>query len=516
MIDTHAHIDTAAFDDDRDLVLQRAWDAGLTAMIIPAIKISDVEKLRSVAASDPRLFRGSGIHPHHVGEVVESDLAIVEAGCSEADVVAVGEIGLDYYYDFCPPDIQKWYFREQLRIAKRCNKPVIVHNRESDEDLLQIIEEEQDGSLRGVLHCFTGDGRTLDRAMALGLHVSFTGNITFKRSTLDDVVRAVPADRFMIETDSPYITPVPHRGTRNEPSYVRHVAEKIAEIRSMTYHDVIETTTATARKLFGLLAILLIVAATAQAQPVRPNEDDYETDQSYDQAFATYVADSIAYSKWIKPKKFGFGFVIGSNTVVENQTYTYPGKFIPSDTTYPYSYDTTIVGKSRSFSYNGLLAFGAQLTYSFSDRITVEGSYFFSKNNQPIDYGLDPITYHIVNLGAYYNLNPYAKVNFLLNGGLSYASSSDGTNSSSKMGINLGPAMSVNIPTPVGLFVPTFVVRFNIMFGKTENQIIARYRDKNGGPIYDPYTKEEVGIDKADVTTIYSLPHLTLTWYPKF
>lgn len=516
MIDTHAHIDTEAFEADRAEVLERAWSAGLTAIIIPAIKAADFDHLRAVVASDTRIFRGAGIHPHHVGEVEKTVLEVVEQDCADAKVVAVGEIGLDYYYDFCPSDIQKWYFREQLRIAKRCNKPVIVHNRESDADLLSIIEEEQDGTLRGVLHCFSSDVFVLEKAIDLGMHVSFTGNITFKKSTLEEVVRSVPADRYMIETDSPYITPVPHRGKRNEPSYVRLTAEKIAEIRSMSYQEVIDTTTATARKLFGLLLILAVVVLTAQAQPKKPIEDDYETDQSYDNAFATYVADSVAWSKWIKPKKFGFGIVIGSNTVVENQTYIKPGKFVPSDTTYPYSYDSTLIGKSRSFSYNGLAAFGAQVTYSFTDRVTLEGSYFFSRNNQPVQQGLDPITYHIINLGAYYNLNPYAKVNFHFNGGMSYVGSSDGNISSSRVGVNLGPAMSFNIPTPIGLFIPTFVVRFNVMFGTTNGQVVARYRDKNGGLIYNPGTTDEAGIDKADVTTIYSLPHLTLTWYPNF
>jgi len=516
VIDTHAHIDTDAFEADRAEMLQRAWEGGLTAIIIPAIKAVDFAHLRMVTASDARIFRGAGIHPHHVGEYEKSVLEEVEKDCSDPKVVAVGEIGLDYYYDFCPPDIQKWYFREQLRIAKRCNKPVIVHNRESDADLLRIIEEEQDGTLRGVLHCFSSDVTILKRAIDLGMHVSFTGNITFKRSTLNDVVRTVPADRYMIETDSPYITPVPHRGKRNEPSYVRLTAEKIAEIRSMPLQEVIDSTTATARKLFALLLVLAVVVLTAQAQPTKPNEDDYETDQSYDNAFATYLADSVAWSKWIKPKKLGIGIVVGSNTVVENQTYVSPGKFNPSDTAYPYSFDSTLIGKSRSFSYNGLAAFGAQITYGLTDRITVEGSYFFSKNNQPIEQGLDPITYHILNFGGYYNLNPYAKVNFQLNGGFTFVNSSDGTNSSSRIGLNLGPAMSVNIPSPIGLFVPTFVVRFNFMFGKTEDQVITRYRDKNGGPIVDPVTQEEVGVDKADVTTIYSMPHLTLTWYPKF
>jgi TatD DNase family protein len=171
MIDSHAHIDTKAFDEDRDVMLQRAWDAGVSSIIIPDIEPPRRAHLKQVVDSDPRLYRGIGVHPHHVGEITEAELAVIEAQCTEPKVVAIGEIGLDYYYDFCPPDVQKSYFREQIRIAKRHGLPVIVHNRESDADVLDILEEEQDGTLRGVLHCFSSGVDVLERLLYRQYHV---------------------------------------------------------------------------------------------------------------------------------------------------------------------------------------------------------------------------------------------------------------------------------------------------------------------------------------------------------
>ena len=181
MIDTHAHIDVTAFDEDREAMLDRARAAGVTAIIVPDIERSRRSHLKEVVDAHPDLYRGVGIHPHHAGEMTQHDLDEIATQCTEPKVVAIGEIGLDYYYDFCPPDVQKLYFREQIRIAKAHNLPIIVHNRESDSDVMEILREEQDGSLRGVLHCFSSDVAVLDQAMDLGLHVSFTGNITFKK-----------------------------------------------------------------------------------------------------------------------------------------------------------------------------------------------------------------------------------------------------------------------------------------------------------------------------------------------
>ncbi len=261
MIDTHCHLNAEQFTEDRREVLLRAEERGVRTVIIPAIEPKHFDGLlqlmhEQATLSSVRLYCGIGIHPHHAHEAREEDFERIEAILDPAtrieSIVAVGECGLDYYYDFAPRDVQKDVFRRQLRYAKQFQLPVIIHNRESDEDVLHLIEEEQDGRLRGVLHCFSSDRAVLDRALALGMMVSFTGNITYKKSTLSDVVAHLPLTHCMIETDAPYMSPVPYRGKRNEPSYVYHVAEKIAEIRGLSTDDVIAHTTRNAMHFFDV------------------------------------------------------------------------------------------------------------------------------------------------------------------------------------------------------------------------------------------------------------------------
>lgn len=531
MIDSHAHIDAKAFDGDRDEMIQRAREAGVTAIVVPDIEPARRPHLKSVVDAHEFLFRGVGIHPHNVAEISEADLRAVELESAETKVVAIGEIGLDYHYDFAPRDMQKWAFTEQVRIAKRRSLPVIVHNRESDDDVLAILKAEQDGTLQGVLHCFSSTTSVLLRAMDLGLHVSFTGNITFRNSTLDEVVREVPADRFMIETDSPYITPVPFRGTRNEPAHVRLVAEKIAEIRGMTLEDVITTTTATARRFFGLLAALILVTSAAFAQPTAPREDDYEFDDEFDRAYEYYELDSIAWSKWYQHRSLGFGITIGSNTVVEGQTYVqryFPGgernnppMTSPSRLTFPQDSGRD---ESRVFSYDGVLAFGATLSYAFSSRFTVEATYLYSQNNGPADqFGLDPVLINVVESAIHYNLNPYSRINFIANGGLSYVLVDDGTTKNSSLGINAGLALGMNIETPLGLLYPMVNVRFNFMLGTERYRRVASYNqienEPNPGAPFDitlPDGRTVQSEDRADITTIYSIPRFTVMFYPNF
>ena len=527
MIDSHAHIDTKAFKDDRDAMLQRAWDAGLEAIIVPDIEVPRRAHLKEVVGGDPRLFRGVGVHPHHVGEITNADLADVEAQSHEDKVVAIGEIGLDYYYDFCPAEVQKHAFREQLRIAKRRNLPVIIHNRESDEDVLSILKEEQDGTLRGVLHCFSSTTSELQRALDLGMHVSFTGNITFKNSTLDDVVKQVPLDRFMIETDSPYITPVPHRGKRNEPAYVGLVAEKIAEIKNMSVEEIIEATSTTARRLFALTSVFLLLAVGAIAQPVPPRDEDYPNDYDWEIALENYYADSVAYEKWIKPRQIGVGFSIGSNTQVEGQTFRqrYDASYevnssIERSEPRRWSFFDKDEGPTRSFSFEGLTAYGATLTYGLFTSLVLEGTYMYSQNTGPAeDFGLDPITTNIVEFSALYNLNPYSKVNFWPQAGATMAFVDDGTSSTSKLGINFGFGLGVNIPTDIGLFYPMFNIRFNQMLAKDENKLVQR--DTLDGKIAEPDPPIDghpgvTSVDLADTSVLYSIPRFTLLFYPKF
>lgn len=527
MIDSHAHIDTKAFTEDRDAMLTRAWEAGVKAIIVPDIEISRRSHLKDVVDGDPRLFRGVGIHPHHVGEITNADLADVEAHSHESKVVAIGEIGLDYHYDFCPADVQKHAFREQLRIAKRRNLPVIIHNRESDEDVLSILTEEQDGTLRGVLHCFSSSTAELQRALDLGMCVSFTGNITFSKSTLDDVVKQVPLDRFMIETDSPYITPVPHRGTRNEPAYVGLVAKKIAEIKNMTVTEIIHASSATARRLFALTSIFLLLAVAAVAQPEPPRDEDYPNDYDWEIALENYYADSVAYEKWIKPRSIGVGFSVGSNTQVESQTYRQ--RYDPSyelngsiERSEParWSFFDKDQGPNRSFSFEGLTAFGATITYGLFYDLVLEGTYMYSENTGPAEqFGLDPITTNIVELSALYNLNPYSRVNFWPQVGATMAFVDDGATNASKLGINFGLGIGVNIPTQFGLFYPMFNVRFNLMLGVDENKLVRRYTvdGELAEPI--PPIPGHPGVaseDLADTSVLYSIPRFTLVYYPPF
>ena len=519
MIDTHAHIDAAAFDDDRNEMLERAWNAGIVAIVVPDIKPSDRSKLIDIVNSDPRLFRGIGIHPHDVGNALPADLEEIERHCGDAKVVAVGEIGLDYHYDFCPPDIQKSYFREQVRIAKRSALPVIVHSRESDDDVLGILEDEQDGTLNGVLHCFSGDEGVLARALRIGMHVSFTGNITFKRSTLDDVVRAVPADRFMIETDSPFMTPVPNRGKRNEPTHVRLIAQKLAEIRGMTLDEIITTTTVNAKRFFALASLFVVLCTAAIAQPAVPREDDYETDIAYDNAMITYEADSLAWEQWIKPRKLGIGFSMGTNTVVEGQQFTQRfTRKTPTDSPTQWATFAEGEGPKRTFSFEGLIALGGTLTYGLTDHMMVEATYLYTKNEKPAEtFGLDPIVTQIIETALHYSLNPYGRLNFVGNGGVSIAMTNDGTASTTKFGVNVGLALGANIPTSFGLFYPMINVRFNFMLGTDKDRVVVRYTDLTTGELIEnPNVPGQFSEDRADVTTLYAIPRLTLLFYPKF
>lgn len=261
MIDTHCHLNTEQFQADYADVIQRAVSAGVRHIVIPAIEPKDFDSLTALTARyqgdlSLRLSCAIGIHPHHAHQATDRDIErIIEYVQSQhrADYIrAIGECGLDYYYDFAPRDIQQKIFRAQIHIAKQQHLPLIIHNRESDDDVLDMIESEQDGTLRGVLHCFSSSESVLDRALALGMMISFTGNITYKKSILASVVQRTPLSRIMIETDAPYMAPVPHRGKRNEPEFVRHIAEKIADIHGISFAEIVSITTFNAQNFFGI------------------------------------------------------------------------------------------------------------------------------------------------------------------------------------------------------------------------------------------------------------------------
>lgn len=252
-IDTHAHLDFDAYDGDREDVIARARESGVVGIVNVAIDARSSEVSVQLAEQYPDVWATVGVHPHDSETASEGDFVRLRELGEHPKVVAVGEVGLDYYRDYAPRETQKRIFRRMLELARELELPVIIHMRAAEEDTLAILEEEMKaGPLRGVFHCFSGDKDVARRVLDLGFHISFCGNLTFRKSRLPEIVREVPIDRLLLETDSPFLTPEPFRGRRNEPAYVHYIARKIAEVKGLSYGEVLARTTQNARALFGM------------------------------------------------------------------------------------------------------------------------------------------------------------------------------------------------------------------------------------------------------------------------
>ena len=241
MIDSHCHLAGEEFEGDLPEVVQRAVAAGVSGalVIIAADDEKECGRAREVADLWPGVRLSFGIHPHTAGRCAdEHGLAgrlVEERVQGAAQARAIGEIGLDYHYDFSPRDVQESLFREQIGLARRLCLPIVIHTREAAEDTFRVLADESAGDIGGVFHCFTGDAEMARRALDAGFYISFGGIVTFPRAAeLHQVAKMVPADRLLIETDSPFLAPVPHRGTRNEPAHVVRVAEAVARLRETT------------------------------------------------------------------------------------------------------------------------------------------------------------------------------------------------------------------------------------------------------------------------------------------
>lgn len=252
LIDSHAHIYSRDYASDFIDMLKRAGDAGVSAILVVGTDIESSRESVELAEKHSNLYAAVGIHPHDAGRVTDACYdSIGSLAVSSQKVVAIGEIGLDFYRDRSPRDIQEHVFRRFLQMAAELNKPVIIHDRDAHDRVMTILREES--VRKGVLHCFSGDAAMAAEAFALGFTISIPGTITYPNNqSLQDVVRMVSIDRMLIETDCPYLTPMPHRGRRNEPAYVRLAAEKLAEIKGLTLEDVARITTKNACDLFGI------------------------------------------------------------------------------------------------------------------------------------------------------------------------------------------------------------------------------------------------------------------------
>lgn len=227
LFDSHCHLTDTRFEGDRSEVLARAREAGVTRIVTVGSDLEDSRAAAALAAGADGVWSTAGVHPHMAGAARAGDLeALAELIQSHPSVVAVGETGLDYHYENSPRDVQRRWFREQLALARTLARPVVVHSREADEDTAAILTDFPDVTV--VLHCFSGGATLLDAALAMGCYVSFSGIVSFKNFHAHDAVRAVPGDRLLLETDAPYLAPVPKRGKRNEPAFVGFVAEAVA------------------------------------------------------------------------------------------------------------------------------------------------------------------------------------------------------------------------------------------------------------------------------------------------
>ena len=252
-IDSHSHLDDDRFNEDRDVLIKSLKENKVDIAINVG---ADLEtSINSVKLADKydNIYATVGVHPHSASEVTEETLDQFREMAKNEKVVAIGEIGLDFYYDNSPRDIQRKWFKEQINLAKELDLPVVIHSRDATKETFDIIKEAQDGSLRGVLHCFSGSVEMAMEYIKLGFYISLGGPVTFKNArVVREVAEAVPLDKLLIETDCPYLTPEPYRGKRNEPKYVSYVAEKIAQIKNISVEELAKATSANAKDLFGI------------------------------------------------------------------------------------------------------------------------------------------------------------------------------------------------------------------------------------------------------------------------
>lgn len=262
LVDTHAHLDGSRFADDLDLVLKRAADSGVHSIITvgcdlessrASVRLANESVRAQSSPETPRIYAGVGVHPHDASDLTPEVVKELRILAQHENVVAIGETGLDYFRNRSPREHQLEAFRTQICLAKECGKPLIIHDRDAHADILEVMRAENAHECGGVLHCFSADVAMAQACVDMGFYISFTGNITYpKNEMLRDVIRHIPLERIMVETDCPYMAPQSKRGKRNEPAYATETACKIAELRGLTLHDIARITSLNAYELFGV------------------------------------------------------------------------------------------------------------------------------------------------------------------------------------------------------------------------------------------------------------------------
>lgn len=253
LVDSHVNLHSEQYADDLKEVISRARSAGVSAMLTISDQLSSTDLIAAIAAKDPLIWRSVGVHPHHAKNYADLTAQTLIDLAADENVVGIGECGLDFYYEYSDRDVQDAVFRAHIAASRETNLPLIIHTRDADAETSNLLENEyREGGFIPLLHCYTGGPELAQTALKLGGYISFSGIITFKNaSDVRAIAEATPLDRVIIETDCPYLAPVPMRGRRNEPSYVVHVAEKLAEIKGVSTEDIAQATTDNFFRLFS-------------------------------------------------------------------------------------------------------------------------------------------------------------------------------------------------------------------------------------------------------------------------
>ncbi|MEK4019295.1 TatD family hydrolase [Bacillus sp. FSL K6-3176] len=253
LFDTHAHLNAEQYNEDLEQVIERAKSEKVEKVVVVGFDRPTITRAMELIEAYDFIYAAIGWHPVDAIDMTDEDLAWIKELSQHEKVVAIGEMGLDYYWDKSPKDVQKEVFRRQIALAKEVNLPIIIHNRDATEDVVTILKEEGAAEVGGIMHCFTGSLEIAKACMEMNFYISFGGPVTFKNAKKPkEVVKDIPSDRLLIETDCPYLTPAPFRGKRNEPSYVKYIAEQIAELREMSFEELAALTTENAKKVFRI------------------------------------------------------------------------------------------------------------------------------------------------------------------------------------------------------------------------------------------------------------------------
>jgi len=253
LIDSHAHLELPEFARDLDEVIRRAKESGVEYLFTVGTEERDWKRAIEIAHSHPSIYAVLGVHPHHAKEIDDRTYPVLKELCRSEKVKACGEIGLDFYRDLSPRDLQLRRFREQIALAKELDLPIVVHDRDAHRETLEVLKSEKAEECGGILHCFSGDFEMAMQCIEMGFYISIPGTVTFKNAEkFQEVVKRLPLESLLVETDAPFLAPVPFRGKRNEPSHIRYTAQKVADLKGVSFETIAEVTTKNARRVYRL------------------------------------------------------------------------------------------------------------------------------------------------------------------------------------------------------------------------------------------------------------------------